>query len=128
MHGEMAEMATQEVQEEPDAAALSKQSPSPTLSVVWDIIYSNTYNLPVLYFNAYRDSQPVHDLETLHAAGILKHTQHISITDHPLSSLSCYYIHPCNLSNAVAEIMAADASAEYDKVWRMIIDTLVYIS
>ncbi|EOQ99276.1 Ubiquitin-like-conjugating enzyme ATG10 [Wallemia ichthyophaga EXF-994] len=116
---------------EVDDAATSESTSTALISVVWDIFHSKTYNVPVLYFNGYIDSQPLRSLDTLIAQGILKHTEHsgyISITDHPLSRLTCYYIHPCNLSTAVDEIMAAEPHAEYNRVWRMIIDTLVYIS
>lgn len=117
-----------EIVSEVDDAAASTAANTSTISVVWDIVHSKTYNVPVLYFNAYIDSQPMRSLDPLIAHGILKHSAHISITDHPLSNLSCYYIHPCNLSTAVDEVVAADPHAEYNRVWRMIIDTLVYIS
>lgn len=114
-----------DITEEVDPAGLPNNS---NINVIWDVVHSNSFNVPVLYFNAYVDSQPISSVEFLQENGIIKSTSYVSLTDHPLSNSSCFFIHPCNLSQAVEEILREDDKADYMKVWRMIIDTLVYIN
>lgn len=96
------------------------------IHIKWYIIHSNTYNCPILYFNAYLDSQPL-GLDLLLKMDIIKCTNYISQTDNPVTQLPCYYIHPCNLNQTIKEVMENEIEGDYMKIWFMILNTLVYI-
>ncbi|CAG8556865.1 3648_t:CDS:2 [Paraglomus occultum] len=91
------------VKEEPDQSSIDV--PSECLTVDYHIIYSSSYRVPVLYFNAYySNGSPLsiddifsHVIEPsrrddLRTAGF---NGAVSQQDHPTLMIPFYYLHPC---------------------------------
>ncbi|KAK5681428.1 hypothetical protein LTS10_005958 [Elasticomyces elasticus] len=88
-------------------------------SVVYDIVYSLSYRVPVLYISLLPGtSTDIHDLlvPTSHKAQI----QHagagplgaLSLTDHPLTSLPAYFIHPCRTAEGMAAVTTCESRGD----------------
>ncbi|KAK4889996.1 hypothetical protein LTR27_011215 [Elasticomyces elasticus] len=106
-----------------DDEALLRSPPhnvgNPT-TVIYDIVYSPSYRVPVLHITLShppRDSN-IHDLlvPTSHRAQL----QHagtgplgsLSLTDHPVTGLPAYFIHPCHTAEGMAAVTTGEGCGE----------------
>ncbi|KAK1071160.1 hypothetical protein LTR74_003541 [Friedmanniomyces endolithicus] len=114
------------VPEDDDEEALER-SPSvarPELVVLYDIVYSPSYRVPVLYLTHRSDpSADMHELLTpalykpqLQRTGPLGA---LSMTDHPVTGIPAYFVHPCRTAEGMAAVggMTAQAPVEYLSLW-----------
>ncbi|CAG8687191.1 23510_t:CDS:2 [Gigaspora margarita] len=71
-------------------------------TVDYHIIYSTSYKVPVLYFNAYNSVHPLkhNDIKTAGFNGA------ISQQDHPTLLIPFYYLHPCETATLMTSIVS----------------------
>ncbi|KAK0275302.1 hypothetical protein LTR35_010877 [Friedmanniomyces endolithicus] len=114
------------VPEDDDEEAL-KRSPSGVRSglvVLYDIVYSPSYRVPVLYLTCRGDSSAdIHEILTtaLHKPQ-LRSTGPLgapSLTDHPVTGIPAYFVHPCRTAEAMAAVggTSTRAPVEYLSLW-----------
>ncbi|KAK1074885.1 hypothetical protein LTR12_002404 [Friedmanniomyces endolithicus] len=114
------------IPEDDDEEALER-SPSvarPELVVLYDIVYSPSYRVPVLYLTHRSDpSADMHELLTpalykpqLRGTGPLGA---LSMTDHPVTGIPAYFVHPCRTAEGMAAVggMSAQEPVEYLLLW-----------
>ncbi|KAK0282920.1 hypothetical protein LTR91_024171 [Friedmanniomyces endolithicus] len=112
--------------EDDDDEALER-SPSaarPELIVLYDIVYSPSYRVPVLYLTHRSDpSADMHELLTpalykpqLQSTGPLGA---LSLTDHPVTGLPAYFVHPCRTAEGMSAVGGTKSVApvEYLLLW-----------
>ncbi|KAK5705662.1 hypothetical protein LTR17_021486 [Elasticomyces elasticus] len=128
--GEIASEITAD--EEDDEAALLRSPPNNSgkqTTVVHDIVYSPSYHVPVLYISLLPGTgTDIHDLlvPTSHKAPL----QHaggplgaLSLTDHPVTGMPAYFVHPCRTGEGMAAITMSSVdggqvnSVEYLMRW-----------
>jgi len=105
-----------------DEAALSLPM-ADTVTAEYHVLYSPTYRVPVLYFNAYyADGSPLprteleqHVFSSIHVDALKKssliHQGAISQHDHPLLNLPFYFIHPCDTASLMAQLHMPEATS-----------------
>lgn len=129
------EQATEEEEEEEDPECLPKFPPTtthpstdPTTTIIYDIIYSPTYRVPVLYIH--KPPPPAitppdddnndddDDNDNDNPDPFLTHLQNssssavlLSLIDHPTTGKPVYFIHPCRTQEAIAEILSSSSSS-----------------
>ncbi|KAK0355243.1 hypothetical protein LTR91_021882 [Friedmanniomyces endolithicus] len=114
------------VAEDDDEEALER-SPSvlrPELIVLYDIVYSPSYRVPVVYLTRMSgESAGIHDLLTpalykpqLQSTGPLGA---LSLKDHPVTGLPAYFVHPCRTAEGMATVggTSTRAPVEYFSLW-----------
>ncbi|KAK1051010.1 hypothetical protein LTR33_014610 [Friedmanniomyces endolithicus] len=114
------------VPEDDDEEALER-SPSGVRSglvVLYDIVYSPSYRVPVLYLTCRGDSSAdIHEILTpalhkpqLRSTGPLGA---LSLTDHPVTGILAYFVHPCRTAEAMAAVggTTTRAPVEYLSLW-----------
>ncbi|KAG2180313.1 hypothetical protein INT44_003315, partial [Umbelopsis vinacea] len=105
----------------PDIAELEPASPNADIICTeYHIVYSTTYCVPVLYFNAYFSDGSFlsrNDLEQLvfskiHVEALrtnsLIQQGAISQHDHPILGQPFFYVHPCDTSALMAQLQIED--------------------
>ncbi|RUS31011.1 autophagocytosis associated protein [Jimgerdemannia flammicorona] len=114
--------------EEEDASSVVPQThpldkfavQNPAILIVdYHIVYSSSYQVPVLYFNAfYSDGTPLplcdlyaHLVPTTYhshliAATSISHQGSISQQDHPVLGIPYFYVHPCETSTLMTAVKA----------------------
>ncbi|KAI4233324.1 MAG: hypothetical protein LQ349_004478 [Xanthoria aureola] len=130
MHSQDVDDLTTEDIETYDEAAIHHASASEHLpSVQYDVVHSQSYQVPVLYFH-YHDAAHAHKLlhrvydalvpknhaPGLRAVGILGA---ISMGNHPMTGTPACFIHPCNTAEALRQIIDGRlvSSLEYLQIW-----------
>ncbi|KAK5747547.1 hypothetical protein LTR17_000190 [Elasticomyces elasticus] len=88
-------------------------------TVIYDIVYSPAYRVPILYITiSHPPPNPdilsllvpsSHKAQFQHAGGPLGA---LSLTDHPLTSLPAYFIHPCRTAEGMAAITTDESRGE----------------
>lgn len=89
------------------------------------IVYSTTYQVPVLYFTAcYTDSTPL-SYEEIYQYIVPQSYQHIILSqaEHPILNIPCWYIHPCD-TRVLMSTLKFD-QADYIKSWLSVQGPLV---
>lgn len=101
-----------------DEALPRQQRTAEHPGLVYDIIYSSSYCVPVLYitFRHLRGHAclppegSVYDLlvpelhkQSMHSVGIMGA---LSLTDHPVTGLPAYFVHPCRTGEAMVAVIA----------------------
>ncbi|KAI8379797.1 autophagocytosis associated protein [Radiomyces spectabilis] len=99
------------------------------ISLEHHIVYSTSYQVPVLYFNAsFSDGAPL-SLDDLYRyvipdtlANNLRNSPisiqgSISLTEHPVLGTPFWYIHPCNTEALMQTIDYSITTENYIKVW-----------
>ncbi|KAK3623399.1 hypothetical protein LTR56_010407 [Elasticomyces elasticus] len=91
--------------------SLPPKSSGQKTTVIYDIVYSPSYRVPVLYITLSHPppNSNIHDLlvpashraQLQHAGGSLGA---LSLTDHPITGLPAYFIHPCRTAEGMAAI------------------------
>ncbi|KAF9958442.1 hypothetical protein BGZ72_000361 [Mortierella alpina] len=94
-----------EEDDELGAAELPDSTCTDILSVTYHIIFSPSYQVPVLYFNAYRHDGAAISLEEIYESLVPTEWRSsirdaglnggISQQDHPILNLPYFYMHPC---------------------------------
>jgi len=103
--------------DEDDDEILLRSPPShaPQKTVIYDIVHSPSYQVPVLYIHFSAESRPglpkldeVRDLlvppshrQQIDAVGVMGA---LSMTDHPVTGLPSYFVHPCRSQEAMANV------------------------
>jgi ubiquitin-like-conjugating enzyme ATG10 len=102
------EQGNGEKEEEEDSECLSKfpllplPPPPTTLTLTYDIIYSPTYRVPVLYIHKTPRAEPF-------LARVQRHAG-LSLVDHPVTGTPVYFLHPCRTQDAVGDILDRSSS------------------
>ncbi|CAO3618307.1 unnamed protein product [Cunninghamella echinulata] len=105
----------------------------------YHILYSPTYQVPVLYFNAQHMDGSTLSLEEIYEYIIpdtykkeLKTSPinvygSISQADHPLNGAPFWYIHPCQTQNMLQSIAGVDDLSvdNYIKIWLSFVGPIV---
>lgn len=127
------EQATEEEEEEEDPECLPKFPPTTThpstdpttTTIIYDIIYSPTYRVPILYIHKPPpppitlpdDDNNDDDDNDNNPDPFLTHLQNssssavlLSLIDHPAIGKPVYFIHPCRTQEAIAEILSSSSS------------------
>ncbi|KAJ5760092.1 Atg10p, partial [Penicillium odoratum] len=117
------------IREDEDPEALIRTDLNPKLQVDYDIVFSPTYQVPVLYFSlrwhhsngpvgldaVYRYVVPEHYQEELKSVGIMGG---ISFGYHPDSDTPAFFVHPCNTANAMVQVTdARSRPGTYLLIW-----------
>ncbi|KAK5752999.1 hypothetical protein LTS12_016875 [Elasticomyces elasticus] len=85
-------------------------------TLLYDMVYSPSYRVPVLYISLLPGTgTDIHDLliptshkaQLQHAGGPLGA---LSLTDHPVTGLPAYFIHPCRTGEGMAAVTAAPSN------------------
>lgn len=90
--------------------------------VEWNfsIVYSETWNAPVLYFNAFKDKTPCQREEVLE---ILKENvedtwEFLSYDEHPATGVPSLFLHPCQTKERMARLKDGDRKVTLDdQLW-----------
>ncbi|TKA51318.1 hypothetical protein B0A55_12189 [Friedmanniomyces simplex] len=92
--------------------------------VVYDIVYSPSYRVPVLYLtlkhapgaNIYELLVPVSHQPQMQNTGL---SGSLSLTDHPVTGLPVYFVHPCRTAEAMAAVrgVSSEGPIEYLMLW-----------
>lgn len=122
------EQAIAEEEEEEDPECLPKFPPTTThpstdpttTTITYDIIYSPTYRVPILYIHKpppLLSIPPQDDDNNNNPDPFLTHLQNssssavlLSLIDHPATGKPVYFIHPCRTQEAIAEILSSSSS------------------
>lgn len=88
----------------------------------FSIVYSDTYGVPVLYFRVQTlDGSPCERskvLEWLPKQSVADSWDFISQEEHPITGLPSYFLHPCQASNRLKEILqSASQNASIFWAW-----------
>jgi ubiquitin-like-conjugating enzyme ATG10 len=80
------------------------------------IVYSTTYQVPVLYFNGKDHAGRILDIDDIWAdvPDVVKEhfsNSHISQGEHPVLGIPFYFIHPCNTASLMA-LLSTTASSD----------------
>jgi hypothetical protein len=89
------------------------------------IVYSTTYQVPVLYFTAsYSDSTPLSH-EEIYRYIVSQSYQHVVLSqaEHPVLNIPCWYIHPCD-TRVLMSTLKFDQT-DYIKSWLSVQGPLV---
>ncbi|PPJ52176.1 hypothetical protein CBER1_09902 [Cercospora berteroae] len=123
--------------EDEDEEALPK-SPAHQISqsstrLTYDIIYSPSHQVPVLYLSSEPLRSPEWLLERLYepTAGVVGLRGTVSLTDHPETARPVFFVHPCRTQEAMMDVLGArdniDA-VEWLLIWFGIIGSAVGLS
>lgn len=123
------------LQDDGDAEALCRaEAEVGPLQAIFDIIHSPSYQVPVLFLqvnvHALGKVAKVHSLDDIYemlvppthrlemqAVGVLGA---LSMTDHPVSGLPAYFVHPCRTADAMADVVGratVPRPTEYLLLW-----------
>jgi len=84
----------------------------------YHIVYSTTYQQPVLYFNAFKpDGKLLTHNEILYTLQISPGSENhpfISQKEHPVLGIPFYHIHPCETSKLMKEILISKPTPDFD--------------
>lgn len=139
------DLGTDEALEELDVEAVAKPAAAASTaqrpSVLYDVVHSPSYQVPVLYLTFLHISQPglpspdevysllVPDthkpqLQTVGVMGAL------SMADHPTTGTPSYFVHPCQTQTAMAAVTAGRTMKpeEYLLVWLGLVGQSVGLS
>ncbi|KAF9135178.1 hypothetical protein BGX30_011644 [Mortierella sp. GBA39] len=110
-------------QEEEDDPVVENSTSTTTfdyLSVNYHIVFSPSYQVPVLYFNAYRPDGPAISLEEIYESlvpeewrGAIRNAGlngGISQQDHPVLNTPYFYMHPCETVPLMETILQNNGS------------------
>lgn len=101
--------------EDCDLSAISNSSDT-LIQVEYHVVYSDSYSVPVLYFNAHHlsgQSLQHNELEVLFSpshASTMKQQIWTTLTqvEHPILQTPYYMLHPCKTASLMASVMPAD--------------------
>jgi len=98
------------------------------------IVYSATYSVPAFYFTLHDAGGAPLTLDALlrtrlfHAPSELPGSglfPLLSQGDHPVLGTPCWYLHPCETSTAMEELLRASEPRPWLEVWLMLIGTVL---
>ncbi|KAG2183741.1 hypothetical protein INT43_006752, partial [Umbelopsis isabellina] len=107
-----------------------------TLQIEYHVVYSSSYQVPVLYFNAYYSNGSVLTRDELDKfvinpsyreplkSSTLMQQGSISQQEHPILGLPFYYIHPCDTASLMAQVDISDINC-YIMSWLSFFGPLV---
>lgn len=132
------------IEEEDEDVAIYHSPPSLTVSSVeYHILPSTSYRVPVLYFFlhnlppsilqsidfVYEKLVPKHLQSGVRNAGVMGG---ISMTNHPLTDIPCFWVHPCNSAEAMQNILGGIkgevSPVKYMILWIGIVGSVVGLS
>ncbi|KAH9844418.1 autophagy-related protein Atg10 [Teratosphaeria destructans] len=141
---EAAAAAAAAVEDEEDPEALQSVSSQKTETRVdYDIIYSPSYQVPVLYLTATPLSgtgptslAQIYDLlvpsqcrNQIESMGVMGA---VSMSEHPITGLPVFFVHPCRTAEAMAEVVQGRGDslspAEYLMMWLGLVGPSVGLS
>ncbi|KAJ2955195.1 hypothetical protein NQZ79_g8770 [Umbelopsis isabellina] len=107
-----------------------------TLQIEYHVVYSSSYQVPVLYFNAYYSNGSVltrdeldqfvinpNYREPLKSSTLLQQGS-VSQQEHPVLGLPFYYIHPCDTASLMTQVNISDINC-YITSWLSFFGPLV---
>lgn len=116
--------------EEIDTEALVRPVISSTARVQYDIVHSVSYQVPVLYITfknlpadyrmsvdiVYNLLVPVQYKQQIRIVGIMGA---LSMTEHPVTGVPAYFVHPCRTAEAMGDIVRGQSiePARYLMLW-----------
>ncbi|KAL2046092.1 hypothetical protein N7G274_001539 [Stereocaulon virgatum] len=119
--------------EDEDVAAVHHSSASQASSSVrYHILYSISYQVPVLYFFLHGlPTLKARNVDTVYHALVPQHLQDeakavgvmggIGMTNHPINGIPCFWVHPCNTAEAMKDMLKGIerevSPAEYLMIW-----------
>ncbi|XP_067678761.1 ubiquitin-like-conjugating enzyme ATG10 [Haliotis asinina] len=113
--------------QESDVACLATP-PSPSSSVCqfeYHIVYSASYGVPVLYFNAYTKAGKLLSLDTIwnsvpqHYQDRFQHERWSILTqqEHPILGRPFFQLHPCHTADLMSKLIPNSCSGNYLLSW-----------
>ena len=116
-----------------DPATLQDEFPSNTISYVYHIVYSHTYQVPVLYFSCCHSNGQLLSIEEVWSHIPPVHQQRVShnswslITqgDHPILGQPFFYVHPCHTSDVMRCVWSKGSQIDYLTSWLSMFGPLV---
>ncbi|XP_046576719.1 ubiquitin-like-conjugating enzyme ATG10 [Haliotis rubra] len=113
--------------EESDAACLTT-TPPPSSSVCqfeYHIVYSASYGVPVLYFNAYTQDGRLLSLDSVwnsvpqHYQDRFQHERWTTLTqqEHPILGRPFFQLHPCHTADLMSKLIPESCSGNYLLSW-----------
>lgn len=112
-------------EEEDEEECCTVQDSTEIIQLEHHIVYSTSYQVPVIYFKAfYSDGTPLSHKEIFQY--IIPDSYQdaiISQNDHPILSIPCWYVHPCD-TRSLMKTMTFDSS-DYIKVWLSVYGPIV---
>ncbi|KAI8356744.1 autophagocytosis associated protein [Choanephora cucurbitarum] len=109
--------ADETVEEDQDPASAYASPVQQTVRLEHHIVYSTSYQVPVLYFRAfYLDGTPLSQDE-IYQSIVPKSQQDVALSqsDHPLLGTPYWYIHPCQTRTAMETVQFE--KQDYIKTW-----------
>ncbi|KAF2168828.1 hypothetical protein M409DRAFT_20844 [Zasmidium cellare ATCC 36951] len=120
---------TEDEIKEDDEEALVDKTPRELL-VVYDIVHSQSYQVPVLYFNfkntssgGKRSIEEIYQMLVPNAHGTsmqaVGQLGAITLTEHPITGIPSYFVHPCRTREALEPALQGKTvkPAEYVMLW-----------
>ncbi|USW57989.1 Putative ubiquitin-like-conjugating enzyme Atg3/Atg10 [Septoria linicola] len=103
---------------------------SSTTPVTYDIIYSHTYQVPVLYIHRRAASYQLLTELYAPASQVVGIMGGLTLVDHPEIGRPVYFIHPCRTQEAVRDVLGPKHldGLEWLMVWFGVIGTAVGLS
>ncbi|KAK5110834.1 hypothetical protein LTR62_005545 [Meristemomyces frigidus] len=135
------EIMEPETTEDDEEALHRAPAISSRTTVIYDIIYSTTYRVPLLYITLKHSlAQPVLSLEEVYDALVPSLQRHqlqsvgpvgsLSMTEHPVTGMPVYLIHPCRTQEAMAAVAGERGSTlvQYLMLWLGLVGPSVGLS
>ncbi|KAG9516393.1 hypothetical protein KCU93_g9141, partial [Aureobasidium melanogenum] len=122
-----------ETPEDHDEEAIIKRSQScPFVTVHYDILLSPSYRVPVVYMTAspplpvshfFDLVVPHHFRDAMRETGVIGA---LSMTDHPLTGMPAYFVHPCRTADTMCATKSGDIHVQdYMLLWLGIVGASV---
>ena len=108
--------------EDDDAAALDATNIQ-LICYHYTIVYSESYQVPVIYFTAsWQDGkqlqlQQVWDQIPL-TSNVVDKLSTLTQTEHPLLGIPCYHVHPCNTATMMSSVLEDEIQDTDDLKWQ----------
>ena len=128
------EVELEEMEEELDDSSISNQTNFDNyLEFEYHICYNQSYQVPVLYFNAYsmKDKKLLKHNEILKECLIETENKYSFLTqgNHPILSTVFYYLHPCKTIEFMNEILKDQQEDElkdnYIQIWLSLFGSII---
>lgn len=124
----VADMAMDGVEQEDEEEDCAMQDSAEIIQLEHHIVYSTSYQVPVIYFKAaFSDGTPLsHEEIFCYIIPDAYQDAIVSQNDHPVLGTPCWYIHPCD-TRSLINTMTFDP-LDYIKVWLSVYGPIVKCS
>ncbi|XP_059473274.1 ubiquitin-like-conjugating enzyme ATG10 [Neocloeon triangulifer] len=119
-----------------DFASKSASNSSEMVVFEYHILYSLSYGVPVLYFNAWKSDgslleiEKVWDLASSPYKDAVKESKWgaVSQQDHPIIGKPYFFFHPCNTARLLEDVCSGDPKSNRVLAWLSLVAPLVGLS